>query len=127
MKVLLCLVAAFVVMGSMILGGCLGDATCNGGGASEDDPLEELQILSHRMVIDPLLGYATVTGNATNVSGRHLGRAQVEVVFYDSSGASIGTGSDHTDNLDSGQIWEFEVFFFQRGTTTYDVGMGSTW
>jgi len=77
---------------------------------------EQLQILSHSMTTHEFTGgmpesTAVIKGRAKNVSDSRLDLASIAVNFYDKNGNLIGAASATKQNLDPGEIWDFNVKF----------------
>jgi len=75
-------------------------------------------------------GNLIVLGSAKNIAGRELSYAEVDVKFYDNSGAVIGTSLDNINNLGDGEIWKFNVYYFgmdDYNVDHYSIQVGSVW
>ena len=89
----------------------------------------KLEILSHKLDYGDY-GNLIISGTAKNVAGRELSYASIDVKFYDSDGAVIGTSLDNINNLGNDEIWKFEVYYLGMDTYNvddYSIEVGSTW
>lgn len=91
----------------------------------------KLEILNNDGVIEHLeyleMYEVKVTGQAKNVGNAMLSYAEVNAKFYDSSGNLIGTSLDNINDLGPGEIWNFEIIYFDSSCTVtkYKVYVGS--
>lgn len=72
----------------------------------------ELSISDTQLTVsyNEYLGYsASITGVATNTSGRNLSYASIEFSVYDSNGNNLGTALANINNLGKGDTWRFEA------------------
>ncbi len=87
----------------------------------------ELSILDHHMDVEGSSVY--VRGHAKNIGEKQLSWASVDVKFYDADGSVVGTGSDYTQDLDPGETWSFEVWYYDPDweVDSYKIAVGSCW
>jgi len=100
-------IAAAVLMLFLLAGsfGCAGSGTSEGG---------ELKILSHSMTVHEFTGgapqsTAVVRGRAQNVSDATISSAMIAVNFYDKNKNLLATASAVKQNLQPGEVWDFNV------------------
>jgi hypothetical protein len=76
----------------------------------------EIQIIDHNLSMhsftgDVLKSIATVSGRAKNNSNAIIGTASITVNFYDKDSNRLNTSSTEKQNLDSGELWVFNIQF----------------
>jgi len=108
----------------VLVSGCSDTETTNSSGSSSESTSSSgtnLVLLSHQMVTDEFDTYS-VKGSVQNNGVSALDYVEVNVKFYDSSGAVIGEGLDNTQNLGPGQVWKFDAMYFGTETPVkYDI------
>lgn len=75
-------------------------------------------------------GNLIVSGIAKNIAGKELNYAEVDVKFYDGSGAVLDTSLDNINNLGDGENWKFQVYYLgtdEYNVKNYSISIGSTW
>ena len=101
-------VIAVAALMLFLLAGSFG---CAGSGTSESG---ELKILSHSMTVHEFTGgapqsTAVVRGRAQNVSNITISSAMIAVNFYDKNKNLLTTASAVKQNLQPGEVWDFNV------------------
>ena len=70
-----------------------------------------------------------VVGFAENVGGRRISWGTIEVKFYDKYGCVVGTSADFIQDLDPGEVWKFNVMYYDTdgSVTSYKLGVGTVY
>ena len=100
-----------IVAVALILSLLSGSFGCAGSGTSESG---ELKILSHSMTVHEFTGgapqsTAVVRGRAQNVGNVTIASAMIAVDFYDKNKNFIATASAVKQNLQPGEVWDFNI------------------
>ena len=93
------------------------------------EPKEKLEILEHKMEYGEY-GTLKIVGKAKNVGNEQISYAEIRVKFYDTEDAVIGSSLDNINDLNSEQVWKFEVMYFSMETEEvdhYDIAVGTVW
>jgi hypothetical protein len=84
------------------------------GCANQGELSGELKILSHSMTVHEFTAgapqsTAVVLGRAQNVGNATIGSAMIAVNFYDKNKKLIATASAVKQNMQPGEVWDFNV------------------
>lgn len=128
-----CLVVVLLVAALYVLGSMSGDGTTGGttGGYVSDEPSvtnertttssePDLELLSSDSETDEL-GTRYVTGRVRNNTSRTCNYVQVSVNLYNSEGTQVGSTLDNVTNLEPGGVWEFKAVIANEDATGFKV------
>ena len=97
---------------SVVLSGCKTKyVEPEGVGISKDN----LKILDHKLEREENEGFAVIkiTGTAQNSGSKQLIHASIKADFYGTNGALMDTVVDSTSDLNSNEMWNFEMEYIE--------------
>ena len=109
MRTTLTIIVSISILISLI---CI--AGCSAPESSDSQSENRLQISDDNLMVhkfggDVLQGTASVNGKARNISSSTIDSASISVNFYDKNGKIINTSSATAQNLEVGEIWNFNI------------------
>ena len=114
-----------LVITAFFIAGCdFGTSESSSSSDQQDSPTQKITVDpdSFSATVDEIAGYyyITITGTATNTSGKNFSYASVSFSVFDSDGAQIGNAIDNISNLPAGTTWKFSAMgVLQSPPATY--------
>lgn len=103
-----------LVITAFFIAGCDSDTSENSSPSDQQEsPTQKITVDpdSFSATVDEIAGYyyITITGTATNTSGKSISYASVSFSVFDANGAQIGNAMDNIADLAAGVTWKFSA------------------
>lgn len=114
-----CIALLFGLLAVVIVMTVITDSSSLSGITSQENEQKKTSVTVRNIKSDGNSVSSWITGEVVSQSSVHLERLQIQFNLYDSSGAKVGTATDHISDLEPGGVWRFKATVWEASTKKY--------